>query len=118
VLDFWIGQAFHSELSSILKRNYSFLFDERKWKSYNKNVNYGESGIEALKSNKVSQIFDLELRSKGILMKYGLAGVEEDFSYYAENLFSSKLVFWEIVKSQSRVRKKNRPSHSILQYDR
>lgn len=104
--DFWIEQAFHSEFSSILLRNYSFLFDKKKWISYNKGIEYGHSGTDALKQGKASKEFDLELNKRGILALYGTASIEEDFNLFAENLLLSKLGFWEIGKTQKRIWKK------------
>jgi hypothetical protein len=104
--NFWIEQTFHSEFSSILFRNYSFLFDKKKWISYNKDIHYGQSGTEALKEGKASMEFDLELNKRGILALYGTASIEEDFNLFAENLFLSNLGFWEIGKAQKRIWKK------------
>jgi hypothetical protein len=104
--DFWIEQAFHSEFSSILFRNYLFLFDKKKWISYNKGIHYGQYGVDALKEGKASKVFDLELNKKGVLSQYGTASIEEDFNIFAENLFSSSTGFWQIVKTQDRIRQK------------
>lgn len=106
--DFWLEQAFHSEFSSILFRNYSFLFDKKKWISCNKDIRYGKSGTQALKQGKASLEFDLELNRRGILAQYGAASIEEDFNLFAENLLLSKLGFWEIVKTQKRILKKTK----------
>ncbi|MFZ6010429.1 MAG: hypothetical protein ACOYXT_08760 [Bacteroidota bacterium] len=104
--DFWIEQTFHQEFSSILFRNYSFLFDRKKWTSCNKDILYGTSGVDALKQGKTSLSFDLELNKKGILSEYGTASIEEDFNTFAENLFLSSTGFWEIVRTQKRIKKK------------
>ncbi|WKZ61035.1 MAG: hypothetical protein QY309_06015 [Cyclobacteriaceae bacterium] len=104
--DFWIEQAFHSEFSSILLRNYSFLFDKKKWISQNKGIHYGKSGTDALKHGKASETFDLELNKKGVLSLYSTASIEEDFNSFAENLFKSNTGFWEIVKMHKRIREK------------
>jgi hypothetical protein len=104
--DFWIEQAFHSEFSSILFRNFSFLFDEAKWTSNNVDVYYGASGTDALKNGKASKKFDFELNRRGILCEYGMASLEEDFNTFAENLFLSSTGFWEIGKLQKRIKKK------------
>jgi hypothetical protein len=104
--DFWIEQAFHAEFAAILFRNYSFLFDKKKWVSYNKSVRYGQSGIIALKQGKSSEEFDLELNKKGILALYGTASIEADFKMFAANLFLSKTGFWQIVETHTRIRKK------------
>jgi len=101
--DFWIEQAFHHEFSSILFRNYSSLFDKKKWTSYNKGIRYGKSGTEALKQGKASEQFDLELNKRGILAQYGTASIEEDFNEFAQNLFLSNLGFWEIGETQKRI---------------
>jgi hypothetical protein len=104
--DFWIEQAFHSEFSSILFRNYSFLFDKKKWVSYNKDIQYGESGTQALKEGKASTEFDFELNKRGILAQYGTASIEEDFNMFAHNIFLSTTGFWEIGKMHKRIFKK------------
>jgi hypothetical protein len=104
--DFWIEQAFHSEFSSILFRNFSFLFDQTKWTDNNVDVHYGTSGTDALKNGKASKKFDFDLNRRGILCEYGMASLEEDFNTFAENLFLSSTGFWEIGKLQKRIRKK------------
>jgi hypothetical protein len=106
--DFWIEQAFHSEFSSILFRNYSFLFDKKKWISKNSGIRYGQSGTEALRLGKASTVFDFELNKKGFLSLYGTASIEEDFNTFAENLFLSSTGFWEIGKRQKRIDKKTK----------
>ena len=104
--DFWIEQAFHSEFSSIVFRNFSFLFNLKKWNSINDGITYGNSGTEALKQGKASKVFDPELIKKGVLSQYGTSSVEEDFNIFAENLFFSSPGFWKIVKENKRIQKK------------
>lgn len=105
--DFWIEQKFHSELASILLRNYSFLFDKTKWISSNDpDIQYGNSGVDAIKNGKATTAFDNELNKKGILYLFAISSMEEDFSSYAENLFISNLGFWEITNMHKKARKK------------
>lgn len=104
--DFWIEQTFHTEFSSILLRNYSFLLNSKKWTSQSKGIKYGYSGVEALQNGKDSREFDLELNKKGFLFMYGTASFEEDFNSFAENLFLCSRGFWSIVKTQKRINAK------------
>jgi len=104
--DFWIEQAFHSEFSSILFRNFYFLFSEKRWKALNDGITYGPSGLDALKQSKASKVFDADLARRGVLSQYGTASVEEDFNLFAENLFFSSPGFWTLVKDEKRIRKK------------
>jgi len=105
--DFWIEQNFHSEISSIFFRNYSYMFDKKKWTSYNtSDIEYGISGVDAIKNGKASLTFDMELNEKGFLNLYATSNIEEDFNSFAENLFLSREGFWEIVNNNKRIEKK------------
>lgn len=105
--DFWLEQKFHSEFSSILFRNYSHKFKNRKWVSFNSpEIKYGTSGVDAIRNGKASLTFDLDLNKKGFLFLYATSTIEEDFNSFAENLFLSRDSFWEIVNKNERIKMK------------
>ena len=104
--DFWLEKTFHHEFSSILLRNFSSMFNNRKWISSNRDIKYGKSGVEALKLGKDSEEFDETLNKRGILSQYGTASMEEDFNTFAENLFLSSEGFWKIESVHNRIKNK------------
>jgi hypothetical protein len=106
--DQWLEQTFHHEFSSILWRNFKFLFDEKKWLANNDSIKYGTSGKDAIKSGKSSTGFDFELNKRGILEQYGRASEEEDVNVFAENLFRCSKGFWELGNVHERIKNKTK----------
>jgi hypothetical protein len=96
--DEWLEQTFHHEFSSILWRNFKFLFDEKSWLANNDSIHYGKSGKDAIKTGKDSKHFDFELNKRGVLAEYSMASLEEDVNVFAENLFRCTTGFWELGK--------------------
>jgi hypothetical protein len=106
--DEWLEQTFHHEFSSILWRNFKFLFDEKSWLANNDNVQYGMSGKDAIKTGRDSKEFDFELNKRGMLAEYSLATLEEDVNVFAENIFRCSRGFWELGNVHERIKNKTR----------
>ena len=104
--DFWLEQTFHHEFSSILLRNYGYLFSKKKWMSFNKDIEYGKGGVYALKDGTASIEFDYDLNELGVLTQYSKSSLEEDFNIFAQNLFLSDRGFWEVVALHERIKNK------------
>lgn len=103
----YLEQLFHAEFSSILLRNYSHLFQENQWRAANsRDIQYGNSGVTALKNKKTSEKFDTLLNQKGILNEYALSKLENDFNAFAKNIFKSKIQFWNLCAAHRRLEKK------------
>lgn len=94
--DHYLEQTFHHEFSSILLRNYSQYFQKKLWLSVNK-MEYGDGGIEALRSSKDDIDYDSRYNSKGFLYQYASSDQENDFNSFAENIFAPDEEFYKIV---------------------
>jgi hypothetical protein len=106
--DEWLEQTFHHEFSSILWRNFKFLFDEKSWLANNDSIHYGKSGKDAIKTGKDSKQFDFELNKRGVLTEYSMASLEEDVNVFSENLFRCTKGFWELGNIHERIKNKTR----------
>lgn len=101
----YVEKAFHHEFSSILFKNYSF--NEREWESANRSdFEYGNGGIEALKSGKSTLEFDVRYNRMGFLNSYSTASFEEDFNEICANLFAPSERFRGLIVNYSRIAKK------------
>ncbi|HYG49894.1 MAG TPA: hypothetical protein VD905_03280 [Flavobacteriales bacterium] len=96
--DNYIEQTIHHEFSSILLRNFPDYFQKEKWLSYNK-IEYGDGGVEALKTAKSSQVLDTALHVHGFLHQYASSDMENDFNSFAENIFLPELEFYDVVST-------------------
>jgi hypothetical protein len=106
--DSYLEQTFHHEFSSILYRNYPYLFDTSAWKMANLNFDYNdpEDGVGAIRNNASSQDLDTLLCKRGMLTQYAMSSMENDVNTVAQNLFCPSEGFWKIVDQFPRIRKK------------
>ncbi len=105
----YIEQTFHHEFSSILLRNYFFLFDTIAWKKAvipGLDYNDPEDGVGAIRNNQSSQDMDTSLCTKGFLTQYAYSSMENDVNTIAQNLFCPASGFWNIADSYPRIREK------------
>ncbi len=105
--DRYIERVFHAEFSSILLEVYAHLFDEQKWTALNPTeFNYGNGGVNALKTGKSGETFSDTLSQMGFLTEYGTSSLENDFNSYAKQLFCPKRGTVEMLEKYPMVQKK------------
>jgi hypothetical protein len=105
----YIEQTFHHEFSSILLRNYFFLFDTLAWKNGNIpgfDYNDPEEGVGAIRNNQSSEDLDTALCKKGFLTQYAYSSLENDVNTVAQNLFCPAPGFWSIADNYPLIREK------------
>lgn len=105
----YIERVFHAEFSSILLRKYKTLFDEDAWLACNDpDVEYGDGGVAALKTNKNSEYFSDTLNSLGFINQYATSDMENDFNSFAKNMFLPRQSFLDLLKEYPRLKKKSK----------
>ena len=105
----WIERVFHSELSSILLRNFPQYLDEDAWKAINEpSFKYGATGVRAIQTGKAKTVYDANLQKKGFLYEYAQSTLENDFNSIAENLFVKCGKFRLLESEHDRIRKKTK----------
>lgn len=107
----YLEQTFHHEFSSILLRNYYYLFDSVAWANANEpgfTYNDPEDGVGAIRNKSSSLLFDTSICRTGLLTEYSLSSQENDINTYAQNLFAPSPGFWELVKRYPAIRKKTK----------
>ncbi len=105
--DSWIEETFHNEFSSVLFREFHEYLKIEEWKDINKpTFQYGNSGVEALRTGKSSKIGETSFYEEGFLHQYATSTVENDFNSIAGKLFMGEKKFWSIVKQYDRIRRK------------
>jgi len=105
--DFYLEQLFHAEFSSILLRNFNYIFSKTEWVKNNPpNYNYGNGGVNSLKADMCSEEFDSKLNKIGFINEYSTSSIENDFNAFAKNLFLPKNDFYKLVDSYESIKKK------------
>ena len=105
--DEYIEGTFHHEFSSVLLKRHKRYIDKKAWSIANPpGFEYGDGGLEALRTEKTSIKLDSTLFANGFLNEYSLASFEEDFNCYAEFIFLSDAGFWEAWGNNEAIQKK------------
>lgn len=84
--DYFMDKIFNHELSHILYEKYKDSFPMDIWLS-NTRMEYGSSGIDAIKEGESDYNTDQSYFQYGIITQYGSSCFEEDFATFAENIF-------------------------------
>ncbi|MEA2015885.1 MAG: hypothetical protein U9O59_04160 [Actinomycetota bacterium] len=108
--DAYIEEAFHHEFSSILFRNYEFLFNEQQWRNINPEgfeyFDESTGGSGAIKEGKDSKEFNAELHKSGFLYQYARSTLENDFNSFAENIFMGNDDFFTVSEKYEKIEMK------------
>lgn len=107
--DFYLEQLFHAEFSSILLRNNKKALNKRTWiKNNSDGFEYGNGGVDALKENKDSELFDSTLNKSGFINEYALSSFENDFNSFAKNIFLPKSGFDLLIERHKKLNNKRK----------
>ena len=99
--------TFHSEFSSVLLRKFGDRWDAEAWRKLNPpGFSYVGSGVEAIKSNKMSRRFDVDLFRNGFLYIYATSTLENDFNAFAGHLFMGDRELWRALENHPVLRAK------------
>jgi len=105
-----IEKTFHQEFSSILLRNYEYIFDDPGWRQINPaGFEYFDEvtgGAGAIKEGKASQEFNPESHERGFLYQYAESTLENDFNSFAENIFMGDEDFFKTVEQYEKLEMK------------
>ena len=98
--------SLHHEFSSILLRNYYYMFPEKEWMNINPpGFKYSGTGVEVLgENNLLTQ--DEKIFSEGFLDKYAKSSLVNDFNEIAKELFTRRSHLYEICQKYEKIRAK------------
>ncbi len=106
----YIEESFHHEFSSILLRNYGYLFNEKQWRDINPEgfeyFDESTGGSGAIKEGKASKDFSSELHESGFLYEYAQSTMENDFNSFAENIFMGNEVLFTVSEQYEKIEMK------------
>jgi hypothetical protein len=108
--DIIIEKEFHHEFSSIVLRNYWYIFKESAWRQSNPAgfVYFDEAGggVGAIKEGKTSSVFSVQAHESGFLYEYAQSTLENDFNSFAENIFMGEEDFFRTVEQYEKLKMK------------
>lgn len=96
----------HKQFAYILIHNYQSQFPKQEWRSVNVDgFSYSENALEVVGQDSMQQQ-TTELLEAGFLAGYGTTSLNNDFSLFAEMLFTRESELCELRKSYERIDKK------------
>lgn len=108
--DIIIEKEFHHEFSSIILRNYWYIFKESAWRQVNPaGFSYFDEaggGVGAIKEGKTSSDFNVQAHESGFLYEYAESSLENDFNSFAENIFMGDDSFFNTVGNYEKLQMK------------
>ncbi len=103
--DFLLARL-HSEFSSILYRNYNFLFPLEEWNTINSSeFEYVGSGVDLLGQGDLYGQTE-ELLINGFLVKYSTSSMENDYKMFVDWLFTKPDELQVLIQKYDKIREK------------